>query len=65
MTKEDSIYVELKDLLFTETLLNFECQQNLRKFSNKGLIECQEEIARNLHGDGGATALLAARSNEL
>ena len=62
MPQKDPVYVELKDFFFGQPRFNFKGQQDLGKFSEKGLIQRQEIVTRHLHGErGSATAFFTGQ----
>ena len=56
MTEEHAVDVKFKDFLFGQSRLNFESEQNLGEFSEKGLVEGQKIVASHLHGQRRAAA---------
>ena len=52
MPEEYSIHVKLKDFFFAESRLDFEGEQDLGKFPEKGLVEREEVVPSDLHRQG-------------
>ncbi len=63
MAQENAINIQFQNSFFAEPLFYFQGQQNFRKFSDERLIQGQKKVSRDLHGDGGAAALLATGDN--
>ena len=53
----DQVGVEGEDFLLVELFLNAQGQEYLVELADKALLGGEEEIARQLHGDGAATGL--------
>src|SRR5690606_19209662 len=64
LAKIDLIYVELEDLILGEAVLDLEREQGFVKLAGERLLRGQEEVARDLHGDG-ARALAPASGNQV
>ena len=58
LTQENLVHVDLQNLLLTEQVLQLEGQQNLVDLSGVALLRGQEDIARDLHRDGGGALAL-------
>jgi hypothetical protein len=61
LAEEDDIEIELEDIGFAELAIHLEDDEGFLELAPPGLVECQENVARGLHGDGAAALHLLAR----
>ena len=61
LPQRNFVGIELKDLLLVEAVFQLESDGNLDDLALQPLLRCQEEAARELHGERGTTLPPPAR----
>src|SRR5690606_30584921 len=61
----DLVDVQFENLTLAELALDLQCEQNLVEFAREHAMAGQEEVLRDLHGDGAAAGLNLPGTDQL
>src|SRR5690606_20568903 len=62
--EEDLVDVQFEDVFFGQDVLDLQGQDYLVEFTEESLVLTEEEVARHLHGDGGAAGAYLAVAHQ-
>lgn len=62
--EEDLVDVQFEDVFFGQDVLDLQGQDYLVEFAQESLVLTEEEVARHLHGDGGAAGAYLAVAHQ-